>query len=237
MNRKLMEKFKAGNLIITTDGKGHELRNALMKDGLRMYSSGSHLKESLCYDGYDVMGNSTEVAKMYHETAEVVSANEFLKEEKMNVLEQFKRGDLVITECTSECKELLGKMGFKTRGGLNVSKSMLGRRYVGCNYKTGEYGIPSGGGSKFENHPNQITSEAFIKAVKNLDETSIPEMGIKKVIKNEPAVIVILEDGTKGVAVCGKKDTFDLEVGFALAYTRAIYKRAGLDSIPVKGEK
>lgn len=52
-------------------------------------------------------------------------------------------------------------------------------------------------------------------------ENSEPLLSDVKVIINEPAVIVILEDGSKGVAKCMPGDTFDENVGVLLALGRA----------------
>lgn len=43
---------------------------------------------------------------------------------------------------------------------------------------------------------------------------------IKKVIFNDPATIVLWEDGTKTVVKCGKDDTFDEEKGLALCFMK-----------------
>lgn len=44
--------------------------------------------------------------------------------------------------------------------------------------------------------------------------------GIKKVIFNEPATIVLWEDDTKTVVKCGKNDTYDAEKGLALCIAK-----------------
>lgn len=44
--------------------------------------------------------------------------------------------------------------------------------------------------------------------------------GIKKVIFNAPATIVLWTDGTKTVVKCGKNDTYDLEKGLALCIAK-----------------
>ena len=45
---------------------------------------------------------------------------------------------------------------------------------------------------------------------------------VDRVIYNGPATIVILDDGSKGVSVCGPKDAYDKAIGFSVAYTRAL---------------
>ena len=42
------------------------------------------------------------------------------------------------------------------------------------------------------------------------------------VIRNHNTVIVILEDGRKGFAVCSPRDEFDFQKGFEIAYKRAV---------------
>ena len=44
--------------------------------------------------------------------------------------------------------------------------------------------------------------------------------GIKKVIFNDPATIILLEDGTKMVVKCGDHDVFDPEKGLAMAIAK-----------------
>ena len=46
---------------------------------------------------------------------------------------------------------------------------------------------------------------------------------VKKVIINNPAVIIYWNDGTKTVVKCGKEDTFDAEKGFAIAMCKKLY--------------
>jgi len=50
----------------------------------------------------------------------------------------------------------------------------------------------------------------------------LKRMGIERVIKNDKAVIIFLEDGTKGVALCDKDDHFDPVVGLSVAYAMAV---------------
>ena len=44
--------------------------------------------------------------------------------------------------------------------------------------------------------------------------------GIKKVIFNDPATIILWEDGTKTVVKCGDHDVFDPEKGLAIAIAK-----------------
>ena len=52
-------------------------------------------------------------------------------------------------------------------------------------------------------------------------------VGIRKVIFNDPATIVLWSDGTKTVVKCGPEDTFDMEKGLAMAIVK---KMAGNDN-------
>ena len=45
---------------------------------------------------------------------------------------------------------------------------------------------------------------------------------IKKVIVNDPATVIIWEDGEKTVVKCGEHDTFDAEKGIAMAYIKRV---------------
>lgn len=54
-------------------------------------------------------------------------------------------------------------------------------------------------------------------------ETSQCVPGIKKVIFNDPATIVIWEGGTKTVVKCMEGETFDKEKGLAMAICKKLY--------------
>jgi hypothetical protein len=43
----------------------------------------------------------------------------------------------------------------------------------------------------------------------------------QRVIYNDMATIVILDDGSKGVSLCGRKDEYNQLTGLKIAYTRA----------------
>mgnify|MGYP006883105101 CR=1 FL=1 len=55
------------------------------------------------------------------------------------------------------------------------------------------------------------------------DTFSRPAMN-QKVIVNEPAVICILDDGSKGVSKCMEEDVFDENKGIKIAYIKAKIK-------------
>lgn len=64
------------------------------------------------------------------------------------------------------------------------------------------------------------TMEEIIKYFEIYSEVDHIE-GVKKYIISKKAVIVFLEDGSKGVAKCHPDDTFDANKGYKLAHARA----------------
>lgn len=48
--------------------------------------------------------------------------------------------------------------------------------------------------------------------------------GIKKIIFNEPATIIIWDDGIKTVSKCLPEDTYDKKIGLALCILKKIFK-------------
>lgn len=52
--------------------------------------------------------------------------------------------------------------------------------------------------------------------------SNMPYPGIKKVIFNNPATIVLWNDGTKTVVKCNHRDTYDSEKGFAMAISEKV---------------
>lgn len=69
--------------------------------------------------------------------------------------------------------------------------------------------------SMFEDYSKNTDSRLI------LTRNFLANLGISKVVYNEKNVVVILKDGTKGIATCDVQDTFDEEVGFAIAYMNA----------------
>lgn len=65
---------------------------------------------------------------------------------------------------------------------------------------------------------NGRTYEAIAKSYLPMSDSFIPE--IKKVIFNDPATIVLWEDGTKTVVKTCEGDLFDPEKGLAMAITK-----------------
>lgn len=50
----------------------------------------------------------------------------------------------------------------------------------------------------------------------------MPYPGIKKVIFNNPATIILWNDGTRTVVKCNERDTYDPEKGFAMAISEKV---------------
>lgn len=53
--------------------------------------------------------------------------------------------------------------------------------------------------------------------------SSVNSMGIKDVIFNDPAIIVLWKDGTKTVVKCQENDTFSKETGLAMAICKKFF--------------
>ena len=53
--------------------------------------------------------------------------------------------------------------------------------------------------------------------------SSVNSMGIKDVIFNDPATIVLWKDGTKTVVKCQENDTFSKETGLAMAICKKFF--------------
>ena len=51
---------------------------------------------------------------------------------------------------------------------------------------------------------------------------TMPYPGIKKVIFNNPATIILWNDGTRTVVKCNERDTYDPEMGFAMAISEKV---------------
>lgn len=51
---------------------------------------------------------------------------------------------------------------------------------------------------------------------------AMPYPGIKKVIFNNPATIILWNDGTKTVVKCNERDIYDPEKGFAMAISKKV---------------
>lgn len=60
-----------------------------------------------------------------------------------------------------------------------------------------------------------------------LHEVGDLDLWIDRVIFNDPATIVIWEDGSKTIVKCGKHDKFDKEKGLAMAIIKKLYGNTG----------
>lgn len=59
--------------------------------------------------------------------------------------------------------------------------------------------------------------------------TCYPKSGIKKVIHNEPATIVIWSDGSKTVVKCSPNDEYDREKGLLMCIAKKQYGSKAVD--------
>lgn len=55
----------------------------------------------------------------------------------------------------------------------------------------------------------------------------LPKHAIKQVIFNNPATVVLWSDGTKTVVKCSENDTFDPEIGLAMAICKKAFGNTG----------
>jgi hypothetical protein len=55
----------------------------------------------------------------------------------------------------------------------------------------------------------------------------LPKHAVKQVIFNNPATVVFWSDGTKTVVKCSENDTFDPEIGLAMAICKKAFGNAG----------
>lgn len=77
-----------------------------------------------------------------------------------------------------------------------------------------------------ENSVNTIIVDALRKIRRNTSVTT-GKVGIKKVIFNNGATIVLWNDGGKTVAKCQEGDTFDPEKGLAMAISKRMFGNCG----------
>ena len=65
-------------------------------------------------------------------------------------------------------------------------------------------------------------------------------MGIKKVIFNEPATIILWTDGSKTIVKCAEDEVFDAEKGFAMAVCKKLFgsdfKKVFKEFVPEENE-
>lgn len=82
---------------------------------------------------------------------------------------------------------------------------------------------------------NRVLNYRFLPSITNcivtnsegttVDEHAIiPKKNNYKMIVNDKTVIIIFEDGSKGIAQCHPNDYFNLQLGHDIAYSRASIK-------------
>lgn len=69
---------------------------------------------------------------------------------------------------------------------------------------------------------NNYWNQGFVDYTSKIrhDSMSVNHFSIKKVIFNDPATIVLWEDGTKTVVKCDENDGYDPEKGLAMAISK-----------------
>ena len=66
----------------------------------------------------------------------------------------------------------------------------------------------------------KIENKNITKQIPKKNSTYLPK-DVREVIINNNSVVVVLEDGRKGISKCSEEDTFDTYCGFVNAYYRA----------------
>lgn len=77
-------------------------------------------------------------------------------------------------------------------------------------------------GQKLETMPFEVLRQAGINFVCRYRREDI-----KRVIFNNPATVVFWSDGTKTVVKCSENDTFDPEIGLAMAICKKAFGNTG----------
>lgn len=81
---------------------------------------------------------------------------------------------------------------------------------------------------EYDKVPYNRSCQSTERAKKNdIVRFGMCDVGIRKVIFNDPATVVLWSDGTKTVVKCGPEDKFDTEKGLAMAIVK---KMAGNDN-------
>lgn len=70
---------------------------------------------------------------------------------------------------------------------------------------------------RVRNYSVDFDGEVYVEGRLIKEFETPPSFGIKKVIFNNPATIVLWDDGTKTVVKCSENDRFDPEKGLAMA--------------------
>ncbi|MDD4779105.1 MAG: aegerolysin family protein [Tissierellia bacterium] len=74
---------------------------------------------------------------------------------------------------------------------------------------------------EYKGHMQDFTETNIVTREVNSGKFYVPTSR-GKVIHQDNATIVILHDGSKGIAKCGKNDTFSRKTGLKIAYNRAM---------------
>lgn len=76
--------------------------------------------------------------------------------------------------------------------------------------------------------PNSILIDnPMLHGITGIIHVSPTVPGIKRVIFNPPATIVLWEDGTKTVVKCGEGDTYSKETGLAMCIAKKAFGNKG----------
>lgn len=119
-------------------------------------------------------------------------------------MSKFKKGDRVIATAKAT-----GRYTITREGWVGVVTNVVGRMFSA-----------TGPGSDRTLVEFDELEEDCFELVVAIDKKASYSHGIKKVIFNAPATIVLWTDNTKTVVKCGKNDTYDLEKGLALCIAK-----------------
>jgi hypothetical protein len=74
---------------------------------------------------------------------------------------------------------------------------------------------------EYKGHLQEFTETNVFSGETNTNKFYVPTSR-GEVIHQDSATVVFLQDGSKGVAKCGKDDTFSRKTGLKIAYNRAL---------------
>lgn len=179
------------------------------------YTDWEYFKEETCYKIYNKNRIRYASKSFYiNEGYMVTDFNDLFKTES-----KFKVGDKVRVKS--------GLVNGKQYGGITYYNQMSSKEiYNICSVDNdGDYNLDD---NKFWYSAEMLEK---VKEEKKMSKCKVYEMpdyvgnGVKKVIINEPCVIVILNSGEKGIAKCCPEDKFIEERGYKLALARAIKEK------------
>lgn len=75
----------------------------------------------------------------------------------------------------------------------------------------------------YKNITLEVYDDIFANTSHGVMTNAVANYGVKKVIINPPATIVLWEDGTKTVCKCAEGDTFDAEKGIAMCFMKKMF--------------